>query len=133
MNQKIELCRKVCKLALNEGLRPFLSKTQEYGFFTNQEGSVVVNFQVEYCDIQFSGNYISEYSGSGWRNNDKNYSDYTMQQILDDHKVAPTWAIRGEHVKMCTLEDNLKRWPASGYTEVTESDVKEWKESEAVL
>lgn len=133
MNHKIELCRKVCEMVLKEGLRPFLSETQEYGFFTNQEGSVVVNFQVTYTDIEFSGNYLSQYSGSGWRNNSNDCSDYKMQQILDDHKIAPNWATFGDCVKMCTLEDKLKNWPASECTEVTESDVKEWKESEAVL
>ena len=98
-----------------QGFRVFIAKRGTYGFFTDEQGSKVVSFQIDYLHFSFSGNYISKSCGTGWRITDDDTGDYkSMMQAQ-----PPLWATNGEQVKTCSLEDHLSRYQSSSeYREI---------------
>ena len=111
---------------LEEGLRVFISSKGTYGFFTDQKGSRVVSFQINYSSISFSGNYNTnkpQSTGTGWAIGDGAVSDY--QQLL--HTPIPDWAVSGATVvNFRTLEQHLKMYnSSSNYTELLKEAANE--------
>ncbi len=114
MNEyKKEAIKKLTDELLSEGFRVFLAESGTYGFYTDTEGSKIVSFQFDICDLCFSGNYISTKSGSGWRLKNDTHDNMLKQG-------APQWAI-GKDPKWhyTTLEEQQKRYQSSSrYTEL---------------
>ena len=99
------------------GFRVFIAERGTYGFYTDDEGSRVVSFQVDLGAVHYSGNYQSQQSGTGWRLDTGDF-----ESML--HAYPPRWAVGRETkpVKLITLEDHLKRYQSSSkYTEVKKS------------
>ena len=116
-NYKQEGIKKMTKALLGAGFRVFIAKDGEgeYGFYTDKDGSRILSFQYDCCDISFSGNYNSTKSGSGWRldGQDASYEDMFAE-------AAPYWAI-GNDPKWSyrTLEQQQDRYQSSSkYKEI---------------
>ena len=80
--------KEITDVLLKQGFRVFLAEKGTYGFYTNKEGDRLVSFQFDLGGINYSGNYKSASSGTGWRI-DENSTDF--QVMLDT--PAPHWAI----------------------------------------
>lgn len=96
------------------GFRVFLAERGTYGFYTNEAGSSIVSFQIDLGTINFSGNYESEQSGTGWRLDTSDFESMLKA-------MPPQWAVGRETraVRMITLADHLKRYQSSSkFTEV---------------
>jgi hypothetical protein len=121
-NYKQEGIKKMTKALLGAGFRVFVAKDGEgeYGFYTDNDGSRVIGFQYDCCDIAFSGNYNSTNSGSGWRLEDQEASYEDMFSA-----PAPHWAIgRDPKWHYTTLEEHQDRYQSSSkYKEITEFNV----------
>jgi len=100
------------------GFRVFLAERETYGFFTDEKGTKVVSFQVDYLSPRFSGNYITDKpasTGTGWQITDHDRGDYS--NIFSEY--PPRWALGDAKYRYATLEDHLKRYQSSSkYQEV---------------
>lgn len=68
------------------GYPVYLAENGNYGFFTNEDGSRVISFQIDYFFFNFSANHKSVGLGSGYR-------------ITRDEQ-CPLWEVE----KFCTAE-----------------------------
>lgn len=115
---KAELVADIAQKLKSYGYRVYVSKNGEYGFYTN--GTRVVCFGGCWnFSVDFSGNYRSTKSGTGWQIA-KDCGDIdaeTAERFI--HANAPDWAVRGDTFTYTTPEQHLKTYGASsGYTEV---------------
>jgi hypothetical protein len=110
---------------LGAGLRPFLAERGTHGFYTDEGGTAVVSFQVNYGVIGYSGNYISKKCGTGWAMTEHgHYYEPTKELLLAMlSRHPPSWATKNEppnsEVRRCTLTAHLERYQKSSkYSEV---------------
>jgi len=106
MNYRQKMIQERAQEIKEAGFRVFLSKDGEYGFFTDAEGSRVVSFGLDLGVTRFSGNYISEGNGSGWRMEGDTYSAMFKQN-------PPSWAVGNTPTKLKTLKQYLKDYQRS--------------------
>ena len=113
MIYRIEMVKELANQIKSEGFRVFIAKLGTYGFYTNQEGSKVVDFQAGLYGVKFSGNYKSESYGAGWGFDD----NITFEQMINAN--APHWATKGQPVQCTTMEQHLDTYQQSSvYVEV---------------
>jgi hypothetical protein len=113
----------ICKLAeilRGYGFRVSISKTGEYGYYTDAEGTRVCSISMGLSyELSFSGNYHSKASGTGWRIQDM--SDYPTKEQAEAmlYALAPRWATT-EQVRYATEESHHKFYgQSSGYERAT--------------
>lgn len=103
---------------ISYGYQVYLSKSGEYGFYT--DGQRVVSFEFCLGVSKISGNYISKaprYSGTGWIIADA-VGDITPEQAAEFLATpAPRYATQGHEFRYTTPDEHVKLWGASGYTE----------------
>jgi hypothetical protein len=94
-----------------KGFRVYLAESGTHGYFVNAEETRVVSFQVDLV-TSFSGNYISDHSGTGWQMD----GNLSYQQMLDAR--PPHW-IGESNLKLITPEQHRERYQKSSkYKEV---------------
>ena len=101
-----------------QGFRVFLAGSERYGFFTDEDGTRVISFQVDYLSVSFSGNYKTDApgkTGTGWRITDNDTGNY--KEIFNSY--PPQWATSDSKWKYTTLKQHLGTYQKSSkYTEV---------------
>lgn len=114
MNHKQQAIAELVPNIKKAGFRVFLAENKQYGFFTDEEGSRVICFQVEFFSPTFSGNYVTDnptQTGGGWQIIDEqNYSE-DFKAIFATH--PPSWAVRDSKWRFATLEDHQNQYQAS--------------------
>lgn len=117
VNYKRELVHHIAQQLKSYGYKVYLSKNREHGFYT--DGHRVVSFGGQWrLSVDFSGNYRSTRSGTGWQiEGGKELGSISSEQAERFIKAnAPSWATR-EAVTYTTPEQHLKMYGASsGYT-----------------
>lgn len=118
-NWKKEAIKELCDKIVKSGKRAFISKTGEYGFYTDQEGASIVCFQCGFSGLEFSGNYRAVnrqdagYVGRGWRLD-------CQPANFETNPHPPAWATRGLKVRQVSLKEHLKDYQESSiYSEFT--------------
>lgn len=102
-----------------QGFRVFLAEQGTYGFFTDEEGTRVVSFQVNGLRDSVGGNYRAsepQKTGNGWQ-----ISESINPEIAQNYfdKEAPHWAVGKASWRHTTLEEHLATYQASSkYSEV---------------
>ena len=113
---EIDRAKEIAQAAIDAGFRAFIAEQGNYGFYTDENGSRVVSFQVNgYFEESISGNYVTsdpKSTGTGWRIADSINTDLLSEYF---RMSAPKWATSGATWRHATLTDNLKR-----YQEVTQ-------------
>ena len=107
-----------------QGLRVFIAKSGEHGFYTDDKGERVISFHYDALigGIRVSGNYMAlmpsdgQKIGTGWMMTDS-------ADIKDTHKYLdakpPFWAVRAYVWKFTTLDSYLKTYgQSSGFSEL---------------
>ena len=119
---KKQLIRQIALSLKSYGFTVYLDKTGHYGFYTDGIRCVSFGGHWEFS-VDFSGNYISEKDGTGWRIDDTKTSiteDEAHQYIKAN---APKWATT-ETVRYTTPEQHLKTYgKSSGYVQFTDNEV----------
>lgn len=112
MNSRQQIAHTIAQKALKEGLRVWLSKSGEYGIYTDDKGERVVGFSAPLNIVQFHGNYHSKRDGTGWE-----IAKYDIPDRLSDYLNAYPWqGIVFDRFE--TLAHHLKTYgPSSGYIE----------------
>ena len=122
MSYKQDAIKELAKELKANDFRVFVSKSGEYGFYTNKEGDRVVSFGFDLGTIKVSGNYKTSCpreTGTGWRITD-NFNASIAQQCLDCK--PPKWAIRDHSYKFTSLKDYLDTYQKSSVFEEVEND-----------
>lgn len=121
-NYKKELIAEVCKALVSYGYDVYVSKSKEYGFYT--DGNRVVSFggYWNFC-VDFSGNYFpSKYSGTGWQIAAEQGVPTKEEAERYIKANAPLWA--NKNPTYTTPEQHLKTYGCnSGYTLFNVEDV----------
>ena len=115
MNHKQELVQAAATALLSYGYTVYLAKSKEYGFYT--DGKRVVCFGGQWnFSLDYSGNYRSERSGTGWQIA-KDCGVLTKDEAKKFIEAyAPSWATT-ENVRYTTPEQHLATYgKSSGYT-----------------
>lgn len=115
-----KLAQEMVGLIKKAGFRAFLAEQGDYGFFTDQQGSRVVCFEIGLGGIGLSGNYKTsepKKTGSGWRITD---SGGRVDSVTDAFAACPPqWAINNAKWRFTTLDEHLATYQKSSrYTEV---------------
>lgn len=113
---KKELVKAIADALISYGYKVYLSKSGDYGFYT--DGNRVVSFGGHWnFSVDFSGNYLSQKSGTGWQIA-KERSVISEDEANKWIKCnAPLWAT-SESVRYTTPEQHLKTYGASsGYVQ----------------
>ena len=109
---KKQLVNDTAAALVSYGYEVYISKSNEYGFYTN--GERVVSFGGTWnWSLDFSGNYLSQTRGSGWQ--------IAKEQGVPTKEMAdrwikenpPRWATKGEKVRITTPDQYLKTYGAS--------------------
>ena len=66
VSYRIEMINELVNMIQKENLRVFVAERGTYGFYTNNEGTRLVGFQVNPI-LSFSGKYKSKNNGTGWQ------------------------------------------------------------------
>ena len=112
---KIEIVEAIATQLVSYGYTVYLAKSREYGFYT--DGESVVSFGSPYnFFVNFSGNYKSKNSGSGWQIAAEQ-SEITAEEAAQYiNAYPPFWATKGEAVTLKTPEQHLATYgKSSGY------------------
>ncbi len=121
---KKQLINEVCKQLQSYGYKVFISKTLEYGFYT--DGKRVVCFGGCWnFSVDFSGNYkcATANIGSGWQIAKDMGIPSKEEAELFITAYAPMWATNGNAVTYTTPEQHLKLYGvSSGYVEFIDND-----------
>ncbi len=125
MNTRQQLVAELAEQILEQGYRPFIAKSGEYGFFTDKDGTRVISFGCDLSGVNFSGNYKTSAprsTGTGWRIADTISGPFDCEQLFNSY--APQWAVGSATWRYATLADHLKTYQASsGYVEMKPSAV----------
>jgi hypothetical protein len=123
METKKELVARIANALKSYGYDVHLSKSREYGFYTN--GSRVVSFGGTWSwSVDFSGNYRSNACGTGWQIATELSSISEEQAAAFIAAGAPNWATRGEAVTLTTPEKYMATYgQSSGFTAFSDSEV----------
>lgn len=119
MNWKQEYIAELAQEILSQGFRVFIAENGTHGFYTDEVGTRVISFQLNYLHPSFSGNYITDNprsTGTGWQIKDGTVDDY------DDvfYEYPPAWAVGDAKWRYSTLQDHLDRYQQSSkYEEVS--------------
>lgn len=93
------------------GFRAFIAKDGTYGFYTNEDGSRVVSFGLDFGCPKFSGNHVSDNPkscGTGWRME----SQGTFADMLA--ATTPHWALpHGATCRPKTLAEYQRDYQSS--------------------
>lgn len=116
---------KLTKKLLSLGFRVWVAEKGSYGFYSDESGSRVCDFQVDYFFISFSGNYSSSNSGTGWRiSKDEEFTITNEGVHITKEKASKmlhcnTW-VRDPKIVYTTLDQKLKSYSfeCSKYSEV---------------
>ena len=104
------------------GYPVYLSEKGNYGFFTNQDGSRLVSFQIDHFFFSFSANHKSIGLGSGYRiTNDEqcllwDIDNFCTAKFLESLINAPVYISRRKNERFLwwtTLEQHLERYQSS--------------------
>jgi hypothetical protein len=117
---KKQLISSICETLQGFGYTVYISDSQEYGFYT--DGKRVVCFGGHWrWSVDFSGNYLSKHSGTGWQIATEK-TGITQEEAEKYIKAnAPRWATT-ENVIYTTPEQHLKTYgESSGYVEFTKN------------
>lgn len=115
---KKQLISNIAQKLKSFGYTVYLSKDGCYGFYT--DGKRVVCFGGQWnFSVDFSGNYRSSRSGTGWQIQTE-MSDIDAETAERFAKMeAPNWAIRGDSISYTTPEQHLKMYGvSSGYVAI---------------
>lgn len=114
----------ITRLAKAAGFRVFIAERGNYGFYTDQEGTAVVCFQVNGCDFRLSGNYrpydslAGKYTGTGWIISDTVPADKGTL-ISAFKRYPPRWATGCYQVSRTTLQQHQAAYQdSSRYQEI---------------
>lgn len=114
MISKQELVRNAAIALTSYGFKVYISKDGQYGFYT--DGKRVVGFGGQWSfSLDYSGNYRSKRSGTGWQiGREKGVLDF--DEAWEYIKAnAPRWATQ-EDVRYTTPEQHLATYgKSSGY------------------
>lgn len=117
---KKELIAKIAAQLKSYGYTVYISKTGEYGFYTDGKRVVSFGSSWDFC-VGYSGNYKSRHAGCGWQiegGDGLGAIDKSTAKLFIEAN-APRWATKGETVTYTTPEQHLKMFGASsGYKEV---------------
>lgn len=110
----------IAQAAIDAGFRAFIAEQGNYGFYTDDEGSRLVDFQVNgYFEESVSGNYVTsnpQQCGQGWRIADSVNTDMISEYF---NQTAPRWATGRNTWRYKTLAEHQSEYQASSrYTEV---------------
>lgn len=112
---KIDLVNRLAKALNSYGYKVYISKNKQYGFYTDGQRVVCFGGQWRFC-VDFSGNYISKNSGTGWQIAAEKGVITKEEAAAYIAANAPAWATR-ENVIYSTPEMHLKTYGhSSGYT-----------------
>ena len=115
-----KMIEQLTKNILRAGLRPFVAKSGNYGFFTDMKGSRVVSFQAKFDGIHYSGNYETDnpgITGTGWVIGDKDGLDHNFFALYET--IPPRWAVCNSVWHMTSLIEHIGHYGnSSDYTEV---------------
>jgi len=107
MNNHIEqIIRETADKIKSHGFKVMLSKTREYGYFTDETGARVCSFQYHLGGgVSFSGNYKSEGNGTGWGIAEYMPSQLTEERLRGLLYVNSPWTFihyttEAQHLKM---------------------------------
>lgn len=98
---------------LQHGYRPFIAKSGDHGFYTDDAGTRIVTFQFYRGNASVSGNYTTNkpgQTGTGWHMAD--VPDLTQ---IDKYfkAVWPTWAVGDARARYTTLDEFLGAYQIS--------------------
>lgn len=120
MNYKQQAIAELARELKSLDFRVFISKSGEYGFYTDIYGIKIVSFGIDLGIVKASGNYKTSCpheTGTGWRITD-NFRVSIAQQCLDCK--PPKWAIRDHSYKFTSLEQYLNDYQLSScFVEIT--------------
>jgi hypothetical protein len=119
MLSKKELIQQIAKQLQSYGYTVYVSKSGEYGFYTDGKKCVDFGSHWSWC-VDFGGNYKSQSCGTGWGiDGGKQLTQISEEQakrFID--AMPPRWATNGEQVTLTTPEQYLKNYSiSSGYEE----------------
>jgi hypothetical protein len=119
---KKQLIKQIAQALKSYGFTVYLDKTGQHGFYTDGYRCVSFGGQWSFC-VDFSGNYVSKHSGTGWRISDARSSITEEEAHSYIKQSAPRWATN-EDVRYSTPKQHLKTYgKSSGYVEFTVDEV----------
>jgi hypothetical protein len=120
---KTQLVNETAQALTSYGFTVYISKTNDYGFYTDGERVVSFGGQWNFC-LDYSGNYKSNYSGTGW-GIAKEKGVLTEEEANAYIKAhAPNWAVGSDKYSYTTPEQHLATYgKCCGYNLFT-PDVK---------
>lgn len=117
MDYKSQMVKELSENIKKQGFRVFVAESGTYGFFTDENGSKVISFQVDPI-VSFSGNYKTSNArqcGTGWRISE----DIPRHFKTLFETSPPQWATIGNKWVYTTLEEHLGTYQKSSrYTEI---------------
>ena len=120
---KKELINELAQALDSYGYTVYIAKNGDYGFYT--DGKRVVSFGGQWrFSIDYSGNYKSNKSGTGW-GLEKDKGILTKEEADDFIKRnAPHWATN-ENVTYTSPEQHLKTYgSSSGYKQYLSNEIQ---------
>lgn len=115
---KKELIHEICKALQSYGYQVYISKTKEYGFYTDGKSVVSFGGQWEFS-ADFTGNYgpATRMSGTGWQIAAEQCIPTEEQAMQWINAIPPTWATKEQTLQKTTPEQYLSTYgSSSGFT-----------------
>jgi hypothetical protein len=120
---KKQLVKDIAKQLTSYGYTVYLSSDGRHGFYTDGTRCVSFGGNWNFC-VDFSGNYRSKKSGTGWGIAKEKVSIFEDEARDYIQSNAPSWATR-EHVTYTTPEQHLETYgKTSGYTQFKNDEVQ---------